>query len=356
MKNCWRYIVLLGLLWGRLAINAQAQSTTDSLLTLARQDAQKQQLVQSLRYYLQAVNIAENKQNYPLLASIHTEIGKVYQSGHLYQKSLEYFLRADSLNTAQNNLQAKSKLLGLIGTTYQQLANYPKALQYFDQQVHWHQQRKQTSQMVPAYRQMVVCYQRLKIYPKVLEYNQKILALVQQQADKKAKIATLNNIGFAYKYLNDYPNALKYFKQSLAAQQNLGVDPIEQLPTQVNIAITYQNQGRYKESIDKLIKASKVAEKASRNTEKAQLYDLLALVYYYQKDYYNAQQYNEQSIAIAKEINNPEILQAAYKTASLIHQKQDDYEKALDSFRKHLLIKDSLALQQNLQKQALAQQ
>ncbi|WP_299456263.1 tetratricopeptide repeat protein [uncultured Microscilla sp.] len=349
-------ILLLCLLWGQMHATLQAQSTTDSLLTLARQDAQKQKLIQSLRHYLKAVNIVENTRNSQLLSNIYIEIGKVYQSGRLHQKALKYFLRADSLNTAQKNDQDKPMLLGLIGGTYQQLTYYTKALNYFAAQVKWYKQRKQPQQMIQAYRQMVVCHQRLKQYPQVLEYNKKILTLVQQQPNKTAEIATLNNIGFAYKYLNDYPNALKHFKQSLEAQRVLGTPATEQLPTQVNIAITYQNQGRYNESIDKLLQAIKVAEKAGKNAEKAQLYDLLALVYYYQKDYYNALQYNEQSIEIAKLLNDRDILQAVYKTSSLIHQKRDDYEKALNSFRKHLSIKDSLVLEESLKKQALAQQ
>ena len=356
MKFCRVYIILL-LLWGLSSFaGLQAQITTDSLLTLARQHAKDQHLVQSLRYYLQTLQIVEQQKKYKLLSNIQIEVGTVYQSGHLYQKSLEYFLRADSIKTAQNDTENKPEILNLTGYSYQRLNNYGQALQYFSQQVDIYKQQRQPKLMVQPYRNMVVCYQHLKQHTRVLEYNQKILAIVQTLPNKPAEIATLNNIGFAYKYLKNYPAALRYFKRSLAAQQATHTSETEQLPTQVNIAITYQNQGKYDESVDKLLEASKIAEKAGKVAERAQLYDLLALVYYYQKDYYNALQYNEQSIVLAKAINNHDILQEAYKTASLIYQKQDDYEKALTNFRQHLLIKDSLVLEEISRQQALAQQ
>lgn len=355
MKFCRVHIIFLILLLSSLT-NLRAQTTTDSLLVLARQHAKDQHLVQSLRFYLQTLQIVEQQKKYRLLSDIQVEIGTVYQAGQLYQKSLEYFLRADSVKVAQHDTEDKPKILYLMGSSYQKLHKYEEALRHFSQQVDIYKTQKQPKLMVQPYRNMVVCYQQLKQHNKVLEYNQKILAIVKTLENKPAEIATLNNIGFAYKYLKDYPEALRYFRQSLKAQQATKASETDQLPTQVNIAITYQNQGKYEESVNKLLQAIKVAEKEEKKAEKAQLCDLLALVYYYQKDYYNALQYNKESIDLAKAINNRHILQEAYKTASLIYQKQDDYEKALTNFRQHLLIKDSLELEKISRQQALAQQ
>lgn len=331
-------------------------SNVDSLLVLARTRAKQQRLVQSLRHYLQVLRIAEQQQNPLFNAAVQIEIGDVYQAGNLHQKSLEYYLRADSISALEGKLADRAAVSSRIGSAYQRLSNYSTALKYYTKEVRIYKQQRQKMAMVKPYRHMVECYQKLKQYKQVLAYNLKILAIIKDLNNQTAEITTLNNIGFTYKYLRDYPNALRHFKESLRKQNSLNNDPLSQVPTQVNIAIIYQNQGRYEEAIELLLQTVKVAEKSNKNAEKAQLYDLLALVYYYQKDYYNALQYNQQSIALAKAIRDRNTLAEAYKTSSLIYQKQDDYEKALTSFQQHLLIKDSLVLEERSRQQALAQQ
>lgn len=358
MKFCRVHIICLLLLVGNIAeLRAQTStSNVDSLLVLARTHAKQQRLVQSLRHYFQVLRVTKQQQNPSFNTAVHIEIGDVYQAGNLHQKSLEYYLRADSISVSEGNLADRSAVISRIGLAYQRLNNYSTALKYYAKEVRIYKQQRQKVAMVKPYRHMVECYQKLKQYKQALAYNLKILATIKGLNNRVAEITTLNNIGFAYKYLKNYPNALRYFKESLKKQQALSKYPLRQVPTQVNIAIIYQNQGRYEEALELLLQTVRVAEKSNKNAEKAQLYDLLALVYYYQKDYYNALQYNQQSIALAKAIHDRNILVEAYKTSSLIYQKQDDYEKALTSFQQHLLIKDSLVQEERSRQQALAQQ
>jgi len=338
-------------------IQAQTRITnSDSLLVLARDYAKQGALENSLRYYWQILRSLEQQKNTKLLADIQLEVGGLYQSVQLYQKSLEYFKKADSIKTLQNDPTGKADVLAHIGLAYQQSGKYREALKYYSQQTQIYQQNQQTTAKIVPYRKMVECHQQLEEYDKVLEYNQKILALVQESGNKKASITSLNNIGFTYKYLKNYPEALRNFKASLDAQRAIGQSAAGEIPTRVNIAVIYQNQGRYDESVNLLLQTIKIAGTANKTSEKAQLYDLLSVVYFNQRDYYNAQQYNQQAIATAQKINDQNTLQRAYETASLIYQAQDDFKEALDSYKKYLEIRDTLRINIMRQQQNLANQ
>lgn len=361
IKRCQIQIVCLLVVGHSLQeVSAQnpvlPQTEVDSLLALARKYTKQGQLVQALRHYLYAVRVVELQQNQALLTNIEIEIGLVYQQGHLYQKSLEYFLRVDSIKASQKNNKDRAWVLDRIGTIYYQLQDYSKARNYFLRQVQIYQLHKQEEQLIKPYRRIIECYQQQQQYKKVLEYNLKVLKIIQKSDDQTTEITALNNIGFTYKHLKDYANALRFFKESLQKQTIVGASPAQELPTWVNMAIIYQNQGRYEESITTLLQAIRVAENTRLLAQQAQLYDLLALVYYYKKDYYNAQHYNQRSIELSQPTSRRFILQEAHKTASLIYQKQDNYEKALASFQQYLLIKDSLYLEEIGRQQALAQQ
>jgi len=337
-------------------IQAQTRVNSDSLLVLARDYAKQGALEKSLRYYWQILRNLEQQKSTKLLSDVQLEVGALYQSVQLYQKSLEYFKKADSINTLQNDVTGKADVLAHIGQAYQQSGKYQEALKYYDRQVQIYQQNQQVTATIVPYRKMVECYQRLEKYDKVLAYNQKILALIRQNGDKKAEIVTLNNIGFTYKYLRNYPEALRNFKASLNAQRARGQNVAEEIPTRVNIAVVYQNQGRYDESVNLLLQTIKIAGAANKTSEQAQLYDLLSAVYFNQKDYYNAQQYNEKAIATAQKINDQNTLQRAYETASLIYQSQDDFKEALDSYKKYLEVRDTLQINIMRKQQILANQ
>ncbi|OJJ14002.1 hypothetical protein BKI52_44865 [marine bacterium AO1-C] len=358
MSFKWIHI-FFGLIFTSCVFSVQAQTGTtnsDSLLVLARDYAKKGVLEKSLRHYWQVLRSLQQQKDTKLLAKVQVEVGELYQSVQLYQKSLEYFKKADSIKTLQNDPTGKADVLAHIGLAYQQSGKYREALTYYDQQAQIYQQNKQKAATVVPYRKMVECHQSLEEYNKVLEYNQKILALMQESGNKKAEIISLNNIGFAYKYLKNYPEALRNFKASLNAQRATGQATEKEIPTRVNIAVIYQNQGRYDESIALLLQTIKIAEAANKISEQAQLYDLLSVVYFNQKDYYNAEQYNKLAIATAQKINDQNTLQRAYETASFIYQAQDDFKEALDSYKKHLKIKETLQFEVIKRQQQLANQ
>ncbi len=351
--------IILVLVFIGCVLNVQAQTrvtNSDSLLVLARDYAQQGKLERSLRYYWQILRSLKQQKNTKLLPAIQLEVGELYQKVQLYQKSLEYFKKADSIKTAQNDPTGKADILAHIGLAYQQSGKYREALNYYDQQAQIYQKSQKNITKIVPYRKMVECHQMLKEYDKVLEYNQKILGLVRANGDKKAEIAGLNNIGFTYKYLKNYPEALRYFKASLNAQRGTTQPAAAEIPTLVNIAVIYQNQGRYDESIALLSKAIKMAKAANKTSEQAQLYDLLSTVYFNQKDYYNAEQYNQQAIATAQRINDRNTLQRAYQTASFIYQAQDDFKEALDNYKKHLEVKEALEFEMMQRRQKLANQ
>ncbi|TAE00534.1 MAG: tetratricopeptide repeat protein, partial [Bacteroidetes bacterium] len=184
-----------------------------------------------------------------------------------------------------------------------------------------------------------------------------ILKISKEKSDSEQMISALNNVGYDYKYLKNYSEAIKYFNEAFALQQKSDNKNVaSQISMLSNLAVVYQNKGDYPEAIKNMNEAKTLIEKRGNQAEMAKINDLLAVIYYNNKDYYNASLFNEKSIELAKTVADKSILQTSYKTSAQIYQALDDFQQALEYYKLHLALKDSLSLEHRLRQQELLQQ
>ncbi len=323
-----------------------AQKKADSLLIIADRYKQQNDLSNALRYSLQAIKEFEKINAKDRLTETYLEIGQVYENGNLFEKALEYFLKANQ-NSDDIRIQE------YIAQTYLKINRYKDALSIYQKILPIYEKQVSTNAILNTYRNMVISYKKLNEYEKALSLNLKILDLYTQLNDEEGITTALNNLGYNYKYLGKYPQALKYFQETLAQKNKMGADKSEQIPTLINLAVTYQNLGDYNNALKYILDAFNLLEKQGDKDEIARLDDLIAIIYLNMKDLYNAAVYNDNAIELAMAIPDADILQAAYKTKSMILQEDEDYKEALRYYQMHLEIKDSLRLEELLGQEKL---
>lgn len=332
------------------SLNVFAQSKTDSLLLYARQNMKKEEYTNALRAYLQASRIEEKSNNTQKISTIYQEIAQIYKQGKLSVKALEYLRKADTLTPGNDKIA-----LEIADLQMQQKKHQSALLEYL--KINNSYQKKYPNdwlRQLPLLRKIIIAYQNLKEYDKVLEYNLKILTIQNQLKNTEGIIIAKNNIGYTYKYLKKYNNAIQTFEEVLDIEKRQ--NKIANIATLINISITYQNIGNYENTLKYLLEANQIIEKSNNKPEMAQMYDLLSSVYFNLKDYYNAKYYNDLALKLANEAKDRRTLSNAYQTTSLIFQQDEKYDKALEYFKKHLEIKDSLLIEDKLQQQNILQQ
>jgi serine phosphatase RsbU (regulator of sigma subunit) len=338
-----------------LPLASAQEVNADSLLAVAVEAKRNNDLPTALRTYIQAMKTFEKQQlTKPELANkqlapIYVEIGKIYEQSSLYENALDYFRKS-------NNLSENANTNELIANGLLESKKYKEALGAYNKALKIYKAEHNHSAIVRNLQQIVNCYKKLGQYDEALESNMEILNLARGSKDKKEELIALNNIGYIYRYLQNYTKSLDFLNQTLILQRQLKTNYREEIVTLINIGVVNQNLGNYSDALASLSEALQIAQKQKNQTEVVKIQNLIAVVYLNSKDIYNAETYNESSVVAAERLKNPVLLQSVYETKSKILQAKEDFQQALDFYKKYATIRDSIELAERISQQELLQQ
>ncbi|MEO0473802.1 MAG: adenylate/guanylate cyclase domain-containing protein, partial [Bacteroidota bacterium] len=121
-----------------------------------------------------------------------------------------------------------------------------------------------------------------------------------------------------------------------------------------NLGIAYFNKGNPKVAIQYLVKALVLTDRHDTRNQ-GHIRNLLASMYLETKDYFNAQNYNQEAIQFAEQNGNPSLRSEVYETSAEIHSRLFEYEEAIGAYKTHLRLRDSLLLALRLDQERLLQ-
>lgn len=328
-----------------------AVAQTDSLITLAEKSIRNKQDKEGLSYYLQAVRQAEKNKESKKLAYIYNQIANLYEEGKLYEKTLEYLKKSYDINPTPELAYQKANVLTKAGKYQEALLIYNKLLKDLQGT-----SQADTYKKLSILRKMIIIFQKTSEYESALDFNLQILQIQQELKDEEGVIIATNNVGYTYKYMQKYPQAIKAFEDVLKLETKLGGKYAKNPISRINLGIVYQNVNDYETSLNYLTDANKMIEKEGNKKEMAKMYELLAATYLSKKDFYNARYYNDLALNLAKTIQDRQVLAHVYENSSILYQKEERYDKALDEYKKFLAIRDSLLVEERLNQQEMLQE
>jgi len=213
--------LLLAILLAGLTV--QAQPETDSLRRkLVRMESLRPDFVQdTLRFHLLIKLINQTKN---------------------WEQIRNYWQEA--IDLAEKNNWASGRLDGYqgMGFHYREKGYFLEAASYFQQGLHLAETNKNYRYQVNCYQSLGLAYSVAGETDKSLEAYQSALKLAKK-LDPKRYLICLNEIGEVYFHAKKYPQALFYYQQCI--KRNLPVDSTKQCWFLINIAISFQETGRY---------------------------------------------------------------------------------------------------------------
>lgn len=351
MRRC-RHTLACALFW-LLANAAQAQVDISQWLQAAEQAQQQDDPVKTLQYYFKALQEIEDDSSATGKVQqdqVLERIGTLYLGEGLYQKSLEYL--APLLERVPNKTSVREKA----GFAHFQLQNWDLAKEQYEQALRQHQQNQYLPGQLKALEKLNETAHQYGDYEAAIAYEKQVLQIVRQQGDSAAVATVLNNIGYDLKYQGKLNEAYLLFEQALQLRKEFGEQDREaKAQLLLNMAIIQQNMGKYEASLDLLRRATRILETIDSPEVLTQSTELLASVYFNAGDYYNARLYCDEALAMAKKQQQYITLADTYELSSLIHQEQEDFEMALEDYKKYLALRDSLTLAERLRQQRLLQ-
>ena len=294
-------------------------------------------VIHELRQALVDLRIAEKEKTPELLLEANLHIGLLYEREHFFKKAIEYLAKAEAIaNMAGNEAQLidiQTHKASLFLLNDQPEAAHEGFLKLYEK----HQQTGNYELQVRVLQQLAGACLAMQNFSKAKDYYLTINAMAQARGDLQAQATAWNNYGFAANQTGQFEEAAGAFQQAeVYAAANKAAVP-DYIYT--NLAIALNNQGQVARSVEKLKRAD---ENKDGSQEKSYIRHLISSIYLKNNDVYNALRYNESAISAASESANAQVLCDAYDAASQIYQQLFEYDKALDFYKKHLALKDSL--------------
>lgn len=300
----------------------------------------------ALKSYLKIIDLLQKQKKSDALNDYYFQIALIYFGIENYKKAQEYFQLYSISDTAPPAQQYRYYRFN--GDNFLALNHDSLAIAEYEQAYRLALKNNDKPKQIEFMYLMSEAYEKMNIHSKVLALYIDIYQLQSNDEQIAASINNLNNVGYAYLKVGDYKNALAMFKQAVIADQKNNTDPLAQMTALINQGLCYQNLNENKNAVNVLNQALTLAQKYKNTNKQAVVENLMALIYFQDDDLYNAQSFSLQSLKHAQE---PQTKQNCYNTYSKILQGLNDYEEALEYYKKYLSIRDSLLVEQRLNEQ-----
>jgi serine phosphatase RsbU (regulator of sigma subunit) len=302
--------------------------------------------------YLKAASFYKKSDALPTLSDVYYKIALLCFSSELYPKALRYFRLSDSICPENfSDFESGYRLTAYMGDACFETDNDEETEVYYKRNIETSGNEGDTLKYIESVSKLIKLYRKQKTYPEVLKLNNELLSVYKKRNDLKGMYAASNNSGYVFVLMSDHSNALKLFKEAEGYFDQHNPDKTAYAKTLSNIGICLQNKAEFEESMRYFLKAKAIYLSENDNRGLAEINNTLAVVYLRKYDIYNAAEFSLESIENARKCSDPDILKNCYKTYSSILQAADDYQSAMDYFKDHLALRDSLLLEKRIDEQ-----
>ncbi|MCB0522293.1 MAG: tetratricopeptide repeat protein [Lewinellaceae bacterium] len=331
-----------------LACPGMSGTVFDTLKTGTDKEMQIAPILEELRQGLVGLHQAEKQKDDTTLLDACLKMARLYSREHFYSRALAYYQRAEAIAGKSGNQDDQLAIQAVVAETYMQNNQPREAHGTFLSLLSQYEQLDRYDLVVQTLQRLADACVAMENYPKASEYYLQLKALAESKGDKAALPTTLNNLGFAAHQMGDFQKAVDYF--SIAEKTAHSSGRVTPGYVFTNLGIAWNNLGDHTRAVENLQEADR---RSKGEDEKCRIEHLISSIHLKNKEVYQALRYNESTIKTAQKTRNRPVLCEAYEVASEIYQQLYEYDKALDFYKKHLALKDSLLRDERTQQQAL---
>ncbi len=307
----------------------------------------------ALEMLLKAADLLENMddkekltQVYVSVADIYTNIGALDNAADYYYKSLQNGIFTESNTKAMTEEK--------LGDVFFQMQQYDKSLQPYNKAAEYFQLAGKEESLTMLLSKIALTYRKAGNFRESLKTCERLLQIADNRDRLSLCFTTLNNMGYDYAQLKDNQKAYESFKNAYDTGKKMSAAPGLLIEISTNISICLFNMGKLREAIENLQNILVSGKSGMTAAMQAKTENLLATIYLYSGDLYNAGLFSEQSVESALKSGDKYILQNCYNTYSQVLKAGNDPIRALEYYEKYLSLRDSLLLEEKLSEQKKA--
>jgi tetratricopeptide (TPR) repeat protein len=308
---------------------------------------------EAVKSLLKAADILENKGDketlplvYITIADIYASIGALDNSADYYNKSLENGI----FNDGKIKAEAEEKL----GDIYFLMQQYKKSLKPYLEAAEYYQTAGNKESMKELLSKIALIHRKAGNLTESLKAGEELLQIAENNKRDSLRFTTLNNMGYDYAQLKVYQKAYELFSAAYQTGTELNIESDQMAEVSTNISVCLYNMNKPHEAIENIQKFLSLEKSGMTDGMMAKAKNLLATIYLYTGDLYNAGRFSEQAVQSALQSGDKYILQNCYNTYSQVLKAGNDHIKALEYYEKYLSLRDSLLLEERIKEQEKA--
>jgi len=191
-------------------------------------------------------------------------------------------------------------------------------------------------------------------YEEAIRYNQLLFERFEKVRDYLKMSGLKNNIAYCFTLLNRYPEAVEAYKEAITYSDEAKAPAENRADLITNAAVCYQNMGQWKLAVDYFRKAIEIYSKADKLRDKSRVENMVAQVYFYKGDLFNAGLFSTEAVESARMAKDAGQLADAFLTYSKVLREGNDPIRALEYYEEYLRLRDSLQFINRVEQEKLA--
>ncbi len=278
-------------------------------------------------------------------------IGLIHRFQSDFTTALQRYEQSIALLENTGDLKNLSAVYGNMGDVYRLQSNFPKTIDCLTKCLKLPEEAGDRKKAADAYVSIAtIFYDDTGNNEKTLEYLEKARTIYEELKTEQGLSLVYGNLAAVYLDREDYYQALLFTEKTLAVQEKMG-DKHGTATTVFNRATIYGYQGRLREALADFDRVIGIFHEMGDQEGLADAYYGLGELWIQQERYPVAIQMCEKALRTAREIGSPNLREIdACNFLYSAHQKQGNYEQALNYLEQMMTAKDSLQQNETAQK------
>lgn len=291
--------------------NNDLQSKILSLKYIGSSYAFETNYSEAIKYYKQALALAEKINFYFEIANLNNNLGTIYNEFGNYPSAYIYFVKALKNYDLAGSTEKKTGTLNNIGLTYLNLDKKDKAQYYFQKALTSSNVSRDTILTATILNNIAICNFSKKQHKTGLNNLQRSIELSQKVKNIYGECVSYQILGNMYLESNALSKSLDIYRKSAEIARNANLVHLLSV-SEVGIARVLLAQGHLAESLTYARRVTTVAEDHASQSLKADAHQLLSSIYEKYGDPQNALKEYRNYIKMKEEINSNTVVNQVY--------------------------------------------
>jgi CHAT domain-containing protein/Flp pilus assembly protein TadD len=319
--------------------SSEANNNADNLVRLADALYMQGDFALSLKYYKESLDkLDESREVAGVIAALNGAANSAYYQGN-YEEALQYYERNIPIQEAQRDRLGVATSLKGVGNIHRSRGEYPSALEVYFKSLAISEQIKAPTGSILGSIGLVRALQGN--YEAALVSYQKALTEFEEAGNKIDMARSLSLIGNVHYAQGNYEAALTSYRRALVLREAMD-DKVGQGDILSGMGSAYLRQKNYADALDSYQKALVLFDTAAAKDRMADVLSRVAETFIAQNEFTKALSSAESSIAIAKQIDDGNVLWYAQLLAAKAHRGLDHASVALQSVTESIGTVESL--------------